>query len=151
MTMQYQVYRFESAFTDAFYDDLAMLASRVLGNTSVDYLRWRLEKMPDVSLFLAHADDRLVGFKAGYAATQTRYYSWLGGVDPDTRRVGIASRLMEEQHAWLNSTNYELVETHVLQDNLGMIQLNLNYGFKITGMFLKRGQPNYIMQKALHA
>ena len=41
---------------------------------------------------------------------------------------------------------YDVVETHVRQDNSAMIALNLKYGFAITGMFMKATEPNYIMQ-----
>jgi ribosomal protein S18 acetylase RimI-like enzyme len=64
-----------------------------------DDLRWRLEAMPSVSVVCACVDDEIVGFKIGYAHSQSRYYSWLGGVKPQRRRRGIGAQMMELQHA----------------------------------------------------
>ena len=126
--------------------DLHGLSALIFGNVKLEYLQWRMANMPDLSLFQASTSGILVGFKAGYAVTENRYYSWLGGVHPDFLRRGIASLLMQEQHDWLKQSAYDVVETHVRQDNSAMIALNLKYGFDITGMFMKAAEPNYIMQ-----
>ena len=123
------------------------LAGRVFEESGQDYLHWRLDNMPDVTVFIASVDGVPAGFKAGYAATGSRYYSWLGGVDPAWRRLGVGAALMVAQHQWLMESRYDLVETHVDQENTAMIALNMAHGFEITGMFLKRGKPNYIMQR----
>lgn len=124
---------------------------RIFGETAdKDWLasrRWRLENMPDVTVFVEERDSRLIGYKAGYAMTDTRYYSWLGGVDPAFRRQGIARRLMHRQHEWLGRSRFRLIETHVAQDNKAMVRLNLDSGLDITGFFLKDGKPYYVMQK----
>jgi len=141
------VFRLTTPLTTGDFTRLAALGMRVFETFDDRSLAWRLGKMPDVSIFVAAAGERLVGFKAGYAATENRYYSWLGGVDPDWRGQGLASELMTRQHEWLRGTNYALVETHVRQDNDVMVALNLKHGLRITGMFLKRGEPNYVMQR----
>ncbi|XOV90276.1 MAG: GNAT family N-acetyltransferase [Pseudomonadota bacterium] len=123
------------------------LARRVFEQVDAEDLHWRLAVMPDVSLFVAEREGRAIGFKAGYAATSRRYYSWLGGVDPDFRRLGVAAALMRAQHEWLARTRFQLVETHVRESNIAMIQANLDAGFSITGRFMKAGQPNLIMQR----
>ncbi|NOX52790.1 MAG: GNAT family N-acetyltransferase [Gammaproteobacteria bacterium] len=97
-------------------------------------------------LFFALKGDVPVGFKAGYAITKNRYYSWLGGVHPDFHRNGIASLLMKEQHDWIRNSEYTIVETHVRQGNTAMIELNLKFGFAVTGNFTRSGDPNFIMQ-----
>ncbi|MDZ7686979.1 MAG: GNAT family N-acetyltransferase [Gammaproteobacteria bacterium] len=128
---------------------MSALAQRVFERHDPESMNWRLTRMPDVTVFVA-TDWRATGrLKAGYAATENRYYSWLGGVDPDYRGRGIAGELMAQQHAWLKQTDFKLVETHVAQANDAMVALNLKHGLRITGMFLKRGEPNYIMQKDL--
>lgn len=138
-------------FSDVFFSEFRDMTARAfVGSTDdewLDSLRWRLESMPDVTVFTIEMDGRWAGFKVGYAATNKRYYSWLGGVDPSFRKQGIAKQLMAAQHAWLQESRFQLVETHVDQDNKAMIQLNLNSGLSVTGVFLKRGKSNLIMQK----
>lgn len=125
------------------------LARRVFTSLEPEYLSWRIEHMPDLSLFVAVDGDDWLGFKCGYAMTQRRYYSWLGGVDPDHRGRGLAAELMLAQHDWLKTTHYPVVETHVRQDNLPMVRANQKFGFKIRGRFLKGDQVNLIMQREL--
>jgi len=70
MAVSYELIRgpFSGSLTDAIHG----LAENVYGTGIDDGGAWRFENMP--------------GFKLGYAHTPTRYYSWLGGVDPEYRR-----------------------------------------------------------------
>ena len=141
----------EAPFSDAFIAQFVDISERVFDQSAdqawLDALHWRLEKMPDVTVFTADNEGALVGYKAGYATHPNRYYSWLGGVAPDCRGQGVGKLLMDEQHAWLQSTRFKTVETHVAQDNAAMVQLNLKSGLTITGMFSKDGELNFIMKK----
>ena len=83
--------------------------------------------MPDVSALLAIAAGSIVGYKVGYAKSQRKYYSWLGGVDPEFRRRGIASELMQRQHEWIAARGYTVVETAADQNNTAMAQVNLRH------------------------
>lgn len=119
---------------------LASLSVEVFG-VAIDDLQWRLEKMPNVSVICARNEGRLIGFKAGYAMSQTKYYSWLGGVHPDFRRQGIASQLMELQHNWVSEQRFKVVETAANQDNTAMTQANLKHGFVVCGI---RNEPHRV-------
>ncbi len=142
----------EAPFSDTFISEFVDLVQRVFGDEAdkewLDSLKWRLEEMPDVTVFLAEKESLLIGFKVGYAATDRRYYSWLGGIDPNFRKQGVAKKLMTQQHEWLCNSRFQIIETHVAQKNKAMIQLNLDSGLAITGMFMKKNEPNFIMQKS---
>jgi len=105
--------------------------------------------MPDFTLFEAREQHRLIGCKMGYAHTQTRYYSWLGGVRVDFRRRGIATELMHRQHLWLQENGYQTVETGARQDNHEMAKLNLASGFAVVGIRYKGQVPDVIYEKRL--
>ena len=120
-------------FGDALVDELRGLATRILGSVERFELTWRLANMPDVTIHVARATDGIVGFKIGYGISPTRYYSWLGGVDPEHRRPGIARRMMEAQHAWVQESRYQSIETNLIQDNSAMLALNLQGGFRGNG------------------
>ena len=109
-------------------------------------LYWRLENMPDVTVFTIYEGDRLIGYKAGYATGYDRYYSWLGTVHPDFQRKGIARRLMQAQHDWLTASRFTLLETQVAKINNAMLDLNLSSGFQISGEFSKKGEPYLILE-----
>ena len=126
-------------------EQLVTLAGEVFEDIEPAYVEWRIKSMPDVTTFVAEESGQWLGFKCGYAMTRRCYYSWLGGVDPRQRRSGIAGTLMQAQHEWVRDSGYEIVETHVRQDNLAMVQTNLKFGFKIVGRFLKSDQVNLIL------
>lgn len=143
----------QAPFSPVFLSEFIETAKRVFGHDAdsdwFGSLKWRLENMPDATVFTATKEARLAGFKAGYAIAEDRYYSWLGGVDPDFRGRGIAKELMSRQHQWLSESRFRLLETHVEQGNERMIQLNLDGGLSVVGLFLKDGKPYFMMQKKL--
>ncbi len=138
-----------SPITRDFADRLLDLSVAVFGDDDRLDGSWRLQNMPDLSSFTATSNDRLVGFKLGYAATSKRYYSWLGGVHPDFRRLGIALALMERQHEWVASRGYQVIETEVSQANHGMAQLNEQVGFVPAGFRFDAERPRVIYRKYL--
>lgn len=119
-------------FTDGQFEQLACLSAQVFPGPAIEH-RWRLSRMPDASVFVAQDAEQLIGFKAGYALTEQRYYSWLGGVHSGWHRQGIASRLAKAQHQWLAEQGYTTVETATRAENAAMARLNLALGFLVEG------------------
>ena len=101
-------------FDDALFQAATNLCEAVFKQPVKD-ISWRLENMPCPRVICARISGQLVGFKAGYAMSQSKYYSWLGGVHPTSQRQGIASRLMELQHEFLSAQGFEVIETAILQ------------------------------------
>ena len=112
-------------------------------------LLWRLEEMPRVSVGCARVGTELIGFKIGYAHSQFRYYSWLGGVHSNHRRQGIAMKLTELQHRWAKEHGFRAVETATNQANASMTQANLKCGFVICGSKQKMHGIQVLFTKAL--
>ena len=55
-------------------------------------------RQQDALLLIAYDGDSPIGFKLGYTLEDRHtFFSWLGGVDPDYRRQGIAQALLEIQ------------------------------------------------------
>ncbi len=140
----------EPPFSDEFINEFVALNERIFGGDQfAEGIKWRLENLPNVAVFVAVQDGRFVGCKAGYAITIDKYNSWLGGVDPAHRKNGIGKTLMESQHEWIKAQGFHHVETHVAQVNRDMINLNLKFGMSIAGMFLKNDKPFLLMTKKL--
>ena len=91
-----------------------------------------------------------MAFKLGYAMTQAKYYSWLGGVHPAARRQGLAALLMEKQHGWVASRGYRMIETSTDEDNVAMSRLNLAHGFEEAGWRQEPGRRQTLFIKALN-
>ena len=148
MNIEYRLVK--SPFSEAQIQELLVLTVKVFGTDDGVDGSWRLQKMPDVTFFEARKEGELVGFKIGYALNATRYYSWLGGVDPACRRHGIAQELMDRQHAWIAQHGFASVETGAQQDNLAMSRLNLVKGFKVVGIRFKELGPEITYEKRLN-
>lgn len=123
--------------------------SEAVFSEPVQDIDWRLENMPCASVFSARYGNRLVGFKAGYAMSQTKYYSWLGGVHEEFRRQGIASGLMRLQHEWLRERGFEVVETSANQENISMSEANLRQGFVACGIRREPHRVQILFNKSL--
>ncbi|WP_161974463.1 GNAT family N-acetyltransferase [Piscinibacter terrae] len=116
--------------------EVASLSEHVFETSTIDHA-WRLTHMPDVSLFCARQAGELIGFKAGYAIAERKYYSWLGAVHPQWRRQGVASRLADMQHQWLVERGFAVVETSSRHENSAMARINLHSGFVTVGTKLE--------------
>ena len=147
MDIQLHQAPFDPAFTTQFISLSKTAFGTDATQTWINGLNWRLENMPDVTVFAMFHDDSLIGYKAGYASAFDRYYSWLGAVHPDHTRKGIARRLMQAQHDWLTASRFTLLETQVAKVNNAMLDLNLSSGFQISGEFSKKGEPYFILEK----
>ena len=137
------------AIVDAHIREIQTLSRRLFGDYFDTEGDWRFKQMPSFTVFEARSEGTLVGFKIGYAHTRTRYYSWLGGVDPNLRRKGIARELMVNQHHWLIENGYLSVETGARQSNTAMAKLNLVSGFKVVGIRFKGDDPDILYEKIL--
>ena len=98
---------------------------------------------------LARDEGRLVGFKLGYAMTESRYYSWLGGVHLGARGSGVARQLMRRQHRWLREMGCTQVETSTDQGNAAMARINLQEGFTVCGTRSMPGRVQVLYLKLL--
>ena len=128
---------------------LVALGGVVFEQVEPAHVEWRLTHMPEVSTFAAYCGARMVAFKSGYALSEDRYYSWLGGVHPDFRNRGIASELMERQHRWLRELGYATIETAANQANRAMSRLNLAHGFTVCGLRTDPGRVQVLYSKSL--
>lgn len=138
-----------SELSDASLDEVLALIDIVFPDLSQDDARWRMRHMPCGMAFCARLGEQLVGFKIGYATKLSHYYSWLGGVHPQWLRQGIARQLMEQQHTWLVSGGFTVVETGAQAKNEAMCELNLNSGFEVVGSREKRRGLQLIFEKQL--
>lgn len=119
----------------------------VLGPMSSRRFREHLAGRRRKLLLVALDGQRVVGYKFGYQDRPGRFYSWLGGVHPDYRRRGLASRLMRKQHAMLERAGFREVRCHTRNRFRGMLILSIQHGFDIIGIVRDR----LVLSKPLRA
>ncbi|MBU9674437.1 GNAT family N-acetyltransferase [Planococcus sp. CP5-4] len=110
----------------------------------------KLNSQEHVLIYAALVDDQVAGYKIGYGLDDQTFYSWLGGVHPDFRKLGIASDLMRRQHADLKDLGYEIVRTKTMNKWRGMLLLNIQTGFDVLKTEAdQRGQLKIVLEKKL--
>lgn len=102
------------------------------------------KRYPQQVLFLANDQEKIVGFKWGYFEEKDVFYSWLGGVLPDYRGLGIATELLKRQHLFCELEKAKVIKTKTRPEFSTMLCINLRSGFRIVGTIAKG--ENYLIQ-----
>jgi len=91
-----------------------------------------------------------VGFKVGYGC-DGYFYSWLGGVLPAYRRLGIALRLAEAQEDWARQQGYPRIVFKTRNPHKKMLLFAIGRGFDIVGFKPKDTVDTHriLLEKAL--
>ena len=80
---------------------------------TLEIIQQKLEGKANL-LLMAYHNDQPVGYKLGYALSDTVFYSWLGAVMPEHRGHGLAQRMLNEQETWLKTQNYQAVQVKTM-------------------------------------
>ena len=121
------------------------------GKASLDFYAERLKHRLHLAL-VAEKEGELLGFKVGYQSdTPATFYSWMGGVRPVFRGIGIATALAVEQERWSKAQGFTSVFFKTRNRFPGMIQFGIKRGFKIVDLQPKGGVEDYriVMRKDL--
>ncbi|MEH7522412.1 GNAT family N-acetyltransferase, partial [Bacillus sp. JJ1503] len=93
---------------------------------------------------------KLIGFKIGYALDDNKFYSWMGGVDINYRKFGVASTLMEKQHQYVRELGYSVVQTKTMNKWRNMLILNIKNGFDVIDTYTdEKGIHKIILENNL--
>ena len=122
---------------------------KVIFGTSDDLINKMFSK-PQLLVITAMDDNKVIGYKIGYAIDSNKFYSWLGGVDTEYRKHGIASKLMEKQHQYLKDNGYDVVQTKTMNKWRSMLVLNIKNGFDVIDTYIdEKGIHKIVLEKSL--
>ena len=99
---------------------------------STEHYTNRIKNRPHLAV-VAYIDNQPAGFKLGYAEDEHTFYSWLGGVVPNYRRMGLAKTLIEAQEYWANNAGYKRIKVKSMNRFPGMLRLLIAAGYVING------------------
>jgi predicted GNAT superfamily acetyltransferase len=111
----------------------------------------KMTKKPNLLIVTAMNGEKVIGYKIGYEINKDIFYSWLGGVDSNHRKDGIATQLMIKQHQILKENGYRTVQTKTMNKWRGMLLLNIKNGFDVTETYIDdNGLHKIILEKSLN-
>lgn len=85
-------------------------------------------------ILTAYVDEQPAGFKVGYDRYgDGSFYSWMGAVHPEFRRLHLARKLADYQHRWAREQGYECIRMTTRNRLKPMLIFALSDGFMITG------------------
>ena len=83
---------------------------------------------------IAEVEGRPVGFSCGLELKPDTWFNWLAGVLPDYRRAGIASQLIEAEHAWAADHGYGYVRMECQNQHRPVLHMAITLGFDVIGV-----------------
>ena len=83
-------------------------------------------------ILVAYVEGELAGFKLGYEQEEAIFYSWLGGVAFDFRRLGLAQSLLEYQETWARRQGYNHIQVKTMNRFPAMLNLLISNQYLIT-------------------
>ena len=115
----------------AHLDDVLALSAEIFDKS---YQREEYEKRLGVDHFMqvGYVDGQPVAFKIGYRTDEKTFYSWFGGVHPDFRRQGWATRLADMQERHASWAGYEKITMKTRRKREAMLNFAQKRGFVIT-------------------
>lgn len=90
----------------------------------------RLNHKPVLIMFIK-VEGELAGFKLGYELNDSTFYSWLGGVIPEYRNLGLAQHMLQAQEAWARECGYQYIEVKTLNQFSSMLAMLTASRYKI--------------------
>jgi ribosomal protein S18 acetylase RimI-like enzyme len=141
----------ESASSNILLDEITKLSKTLFEKQpSRDYFNCLQSVSMPIIVCARTQNSTLIGSKIGYRVSPDVFYSWVGGVHPDYRRIGIARELMSIQHAWCSDRQIRIIRTKSLISNISMYTLNINSGYSVIGNdFSGHSGPKLIFSKLL--
>ncbi|WP_226673530.1 GNAT family N-acetyltransferase [Rossellomorea aquimaris] len=140
--------QFRSLPEDQVVNGLVTLHQSIFGAS--DDLITKMASKSEILIDMAMVGSKVIGYKLGYELDPHTFYSWLGGVDPEYRKQGIAAELMKRQHHTLKELGYAVVQTKTMNKWRSMLILNIKNGFDVIDTYTnEKGLHKIILEKKL--
>ncbi len=116
--------------------------------------KWFLGRMEQYSrtclVYCSNSENKIIGFKVGYATSPEVFYSFIGGVSPQFRQNGIAKQMSKMQEDWCRESGFTKLTTKSMNRFKSMMIFNLKNEFDIVGTKLDTsGKVKVLFEKVL--
>ncbi|RYV03911.1 N-acetyltransferase [Shewanella sp. OPT22] len=82
-------------------------------------------------LLLAFVEGDIAGYKLGYEIDEKSFYSWVGGVAQDFRKIGVAETLLVAQENWVKEKGYQILQVKTQNRYNGMLSMLIKHQYQI--------------------
>jgi len=101
---------------------------------TAEQLRRRFLGRYNPMILVAQLDGRPVGFATGFELKPTVFFSWLMGVVPEARRMGVASQIVDAMFSWAREHDYRYVRMECHNSARPILHMAIKQGFNIVGI-----------------
>lgn len=117
----------------------------------VTFFERRFRNRMNTLVLGARIGDEAVGFLAGMELKPSVYFSWLVGVLPDARRMGVATHLMNAAEEWARERSYRAIRFESGNHHRAMLHFGVAAGYDIIGIRwdVDRSENLVIFEKAI--
>ncbi|MBE1301210.1 MAG: GNAT family N-acetyltransferase [Alteromonadaceae bacterium] len=105
----------------------------------IEQLQTRLANKRFISL-VAELDNQLVGYKLGFWLDNHNFYSWMGGVLPQFRKINVAQSLLNEQERRVINSGGTNIQVKSMNRFKGMLIFLLKNDYQIVGYEAQKGK-----------
>ncbi|MGM5487790.1 MAG: N-acetyltransferase family protein [Nanobdellota archaeon] len=93
------------------------------------------DRCADALALVAYVDGQPAGYIVSYDRFQDgSLYCWMAGVDPDFRRQGVLSGLMDYQYAWAREQGYTKIRIKTRNTRRKMLSFLVSSGYLFTAV-----------------
>lgn len=101
---------------------------------SPDAFARRLKNRTQPLFLVARIEEEAVGFYIGMELKPLVHFGWLCGVNPDVRRMGVATQLMHAAMDWARTEGYEYLRFECDNHQRPMLHFAITSGFDVVGI-----------------
>ena len=110
---------------------------------STDHYVGRMANRPQL-IVIALIEEKLAGCKIAYDRFEDgSLYSWIGGVIPAYRKMGLAKKMADYQEEWALKNGFDAIRFKTLNRHKAMLTFAINNGFQIFNVKPKDEIENY--------
>ena len=129
------VFEINTKITQEHLEEVKVIVKECFGEWDATWFFARYNVQSDwMLIFVRDEDGTAIGFKLGYKQAEKEFNSWLGGVLPKFRGLGVGVELIKKQHQWCKENGYSSVFTRSQNRFRNMMITNLKAGFEIVGV-----------------
>ena len=110
-----------------------------------EFFRRRFRARYNTLMFVAMIDEQHVGFSVGFEVMPSTYFCWLCGVDPQARRLGIATQLMQAIEAFARDHDYSVLRFECQNQHRPMLHVAITEDFDLVGIRWDTASANNVV------